>query len=97
VFVGDYESVAPERGATAELRDGDEVIGTVLRTRDKVKPVFVSVGHRCRLDDATALVLRCATGYRLPEPTRRAHLLVNQVRRGESEPCDTGSANSGPR
>lgn len=51
----------------------DQVIGAVVRTRDRVRPVFVSVGHRMDLETAVALVLDCATRYRLPEPTRWAH------------------------
>jgi deoxyribonuclease V len=62
------------------LKDGDEVIGAVLRTRDNVKPVFVSVGTRCRLQDAIEIVLTCALKYRLPEATRLAHQLVSKLR-----------------
>lgn len=69
---GTYADPAPERGSHTPLRAGDEVIGVVLRTRDRVKPLFVSIGHRVSLDTAIDLVLRCGAGYRLPEPTRRA-------------------------
>jgi deoxyribonuclease V len=62
------------------LRDGDEVIGVVLRTRDAVKPVFISIGHRTTLDDAVNLALACGIKYRLPEPTRLAHQLVTRAR-----------------
>ena len=63
--------------AKAEVT-GHEVIGAVLRTRKAVKPVFVSVGHKCTLDDAVEIVLACTTKYRLPEPTRLAHQLVSK-------------------
>lgn len=66
-----------ERGGMTLLRHGDEVIGAVLRTRSRVKPVYVSVGHRLSLDTAIALVLDTGAGYRLPEPTRRAHQLAS--------------------
>jgi len=72
------------RGSSTALRDGDEVIGRVLRTRDGVAPLYVSVGHKIPLDDAVALVLQCAPRYRLPETTRRAHQLVNQLRRKDN-------------
>ncbi|MGB2694206.1 MAG: deoxyribonuclease V [Dehalococcoidia bacterium] len=59
-------------GSRADLVDKGEVIGSVLRTRAGVKPLFVSVGHRLSLDEAEAWVLRSGRGYRLPEPTRIA-------------------------
>ena len=70
---GDYTEPDARRGSWQQLLHGDEVIGAVLRTRQNVKPVFVSVGHRMCLDDAVALVLACAPTYRLPETTRWAH------------------------
>jgi len=70
-----------ERGARAALYDGRERIGTVLRTRAGVKPVYISVGHRARLAWAETLALTTARIYRLPEPLRRAHLLVTRVRK----------------
>jgi deoxyribonuclease V len=69
-------------GSWTPLMDGDEVIGAVVRTRDWVQPVFVSVGHRVDLETSVSLVLGCATRYRLPEPTRWAH----RVAGGESLP-----------
>jgi len=59
------------------LYDKDEVIGAVVRTRDNVRPVFVSIGHRVNLESAVAMVLSCTTRYRLPEPTRLAHQIAN--------------------
>jgi deoxyribonuclease V len=72
------------RGDEAALWDGDELIGTVLRSRERCRPLYVSRGHRCRLADAVALVKACLAGTKLPEPTRQAHLLVNRLRRGEA-------------
>jgi deoxyribonuclease V len=62
------------RGEYAELFDGSEVIGAAVRTKNSVKPVFVSIGHRIDLKTAIDWVLACSRGYRLPEPTRLAHL-----------------------
>jgi len=62
-----------EKGSWTPLEDRGEVIGAVVRTRSRVRPVYVSVGHRVDLETAVFLVLSCATKYRLPEPTRWAH------------------------
>ena len=72
-----YLRWAERRRYRAEVLDvapGDEVIGVVLRTRDGVAPVYVSVGHRIGLDEAAAWALRCCRGYRIPEPLRLAHM-----------------------
>lgn len=80
-LVGEHAPPGLARGCRVELRDRGELIGAVLRTQDSVRPVYVSVGHRCDLPGAVALVLRCATRYRLPEPTRLADRLVAAVKR----------------
>ncbi|MFC3996377.1 endonuclease V [Nocardiopsis sediminis] len=81
-FVGTAEPPGERRGSWAPLVDGGEVVGRALRTRDGVKPVYVSVGHRTDLDGATELVLRLAPHYRLPEPIRRADRLSRDVLAG---------------
>jgi deoxyribonuclease V len=75
---GTYEEPGWERGSTSPLVDGAEVIGAVVRTRSRVRPLFVSTGHRVSLATAVVMVLRCGGGYRLPEPTRLAHLLASR-------------------
>ena len=72
-LTGEHGPVSLEAGSSGELLDEGEVIGAVLRTRDGVSPLFVSVGHRIGLDEAVEWVLCCCQGYRLPEPTRLAH------------------------
>jgi deoxyribonuclease V len=79
-LIGKHEEPGSERGAYCLLRDGDETIGAVVRTCSRVKPVFVSVGHKCTLDDAIRITLACATRYRIPEPTRLAHQAVSRLR-----------------
>ncbi|MEV1110389.1 endonuclease V [Micromonospora sp. NPDC049751] len=78
-LVGEWEAPAAERGAWSALRDGGEVLGRVVRTRDGVKPVFVSVGHRMSLENATARVLALTPRYRLPETTRTADRLCRDA------------------
>lgn len=81
-LIGEYVEPGRRRGARSPLREGGERLGTVLRTREGVKPVFVSVGHRIDLATAERIVLDAATGYRLPEPTRLADRLVAARKRG---------------
>ena len=83
VLVGKYEEPEEERGHWTELIDKGEVIGAAVRTKTKVQPIFASPGHLIDLEGAIRLTLECDGGYRQPEPTRRAHLLVNALRRGE--------------
>jgi len=82
VLVGSYDAPDPDRGAHEPLtgEEGDEVIGAVVRTRDNVNSVFVSVGHRVSLDRARTIVLACGRGYKLPEPQRRADLAVRDLK-----------------
>jgi len=80
-LIGAFDELGEEKGAWSPLRDGDEVIGAVVRTRSRVKPIFVSVGHRCLLEDAIRITLYCTTRYRIPEPTRLAHQAVSRLRR----------------
>ena len=76
---GSYEEPAPERGGYSWLWDRGEIIGAVLRTRTRVKPVFVSAGQKVSLERAIEIALRCGKGYRLPEPTRKAHRLASNA------------------
>lgn len=75
VLVGRNGPLAEPKGSTAEMVHKDEVVGTALRTRERVKPVYVSVGHRIALADAVALTDRLATRFKLPMPTHLAHRL----------------------
>lgn len=74
---GTHHEPAAEAGSYVHLYDGDDVIGAVLRTRDNVSPVYVSVGHRIDLETAIEYVLGCCKGYRLPETTRYAHRVAS--------------------
>lgn len=74
-LTGTHADVPTTAGQSVPLMDKDEQIGVVLRTRDNVQPLYVSVGHRVDLPSAVKLVLACRTKYRLPEPTRVADKL----------------------
>ncbi len=80
-LVGEYEEPGAARGRRSPLIYKDSVVGAVVRTRDKVKPVFVSPGHKVDVETAVRVVLETCRGYRLPEPTRIAHLLSQKAKR----------------
>jgi deoxyribonuclease V len=86
-LTGIYQEPASEKGAYRLLKEEkgkhqgySEIIGAVVRTRTNVKPVFVSVGHKCLLEDAIKITLTCTVKYRLPEPTRLAHQQVSKLK-----------------
>ncbi len=74
LLCGSHEEPGEKPGSYAEIVDGGEIIGAALRTRPGTKPVYVSIGHKVDLQAAIYWVLECCRGYRLPEPTRLAHL-----------------------
>jgi len=71
---GSHQVPGDQPGSYAEVVDKDETIGVALRTKPGTKPVYVSIGHRVDLETAIYWVMECCRGYRLPEPTRLAHL-----------------------
>lgn len=82
VLCGSFEEPGITKGSFSPLIHKNEIIGAALRTKDKVKPVFVSPGHRIDLQGAMSIINQCVGKYRLPEPTRRAHNTVNDFRTG---------------
>lgn len=83
VLVGTFEEPAKDAGSWTPLIHDGETIGAAVRTRDRVKPVFVSVGHRVSLPTAIRIVLACCDGTRIPKPTREADRLCGEVKRAE--------------
>lgn len=77
---GNFAEPGPDRGDRSPLTDKDGVIGSVVRSRRGVKPLFVSVGHRSDLASAVDLVLALTPKYRVPVPIRLAHVEVNRLR-----------------
>jgi deoxyribonuclease V len=74
LLIGEYEEPGQQAGCWSKLVDSGEVIGAAVRTKDGVKPIFVSVGHRVDLPAAIKWSLACCKGYRIPEPLRLAHM-----------------------
>lgn len=85
-LVGEFRPPGEGTGCHSVLMLDGTHVGTVLRTREGTRPVFVSPGHRMDQAGAVRGVLRCIRGFRLPEPTRQAHLLVNALRRARTAP-----------
>lgn len=75
-LTGRYTEPGPVKGDHTPLMDGREIIGTVLRSKQGCRPLFVSAGHGITQGEALALVQHCLTRYRLPEPTRLADRLT---------------------
>lgn len=82
-LTGHFEEPGPNPGDVSSLMENDEQIGTVLRTKARANPLFISVGYGIDLQTSVDLVTMSLRGYRLPEPTRLAHLYVNAVRTGK--------------
>lgn len=78
ILVGHHDEVGPWRGDRVDLRYQGKTIGTVLRSKDSIKPLIVSPGHRVSMGRAPELVLACCTRYKLPEPTRLADRLASR-------------------
>jgi deoxyribonuclease V len=84
-LTGNYREPGPQKGDFSNVIDQGEKIGYVLRTRKRVKPIWVSPGHKISMNQSLEIALHCSRGLRIPEPTRQAHLMVNELRRGEIE------------
>lgn len=85
LLIGKHKPVGLTRGNSDEIRDMDETIGIALRTKTNVKPIYVSIGHKVDLNGASHWVMQCCRGYRMPEPTRLAHIAASG-RMCEKEP-----------
>lgn len=88
LLIGTHRDLPHRRGAEAPVQDGGDTIGAALRTKDGVRPIYISAGHRIGLPTAVRLALHWSRGYRVPEPTRQAHLEVNRLRAAGGAPQD---------
>lgn len=86
MLVGTHPELPRTRGSYMPITHQNELVGHALRTKDGINPMYISPGTEIGFDQAHQIALHAARGYRLPEPTRQAHLTVNQLRRGELEP-----------
>jgi len=82
-LAGKYEEPGHIRGDYSVVTDKNETIGFALRSKNNVRPIFISPGNGMNLEDSMTITLRCLGKHRLPEPTRYAHDFVNQFRIGK--------------
>jgi len=80
-LVGEYVDPGMTKGERTDLTDQGERIGVVLRTRENVRPVFVSPGYKVGFEAAVQIVLACCKSFRLPEPIRQAHIEAGKLKR----------------
>jgi len=85
LLVGEHREPGREAGSLTPLLHHGERVGIVLRTRDDVRPIYVTTGHRISLDSAVKVVRQCLDGFRIPKPTREADHYVRELRRAYQE------------
>jgi len=78
-LIGTFDEPGPLRAEYSLLRAGNDVVGAVVRTRNRVKPVFVSPGHKVDIGHSVDVVVACCDGYRIPKPTREADRYVKKL------------------
>lgn len=91
LLAGEYSHLGASKGSVQPVRLDGRNVGVAYRSKESVKPIFISPGHLCDRSSAQEIVVRCLRDYRLPEPLRLAHLLANRFRQ-HSERTDSGPA-----
>lgn len=79
LLIGKYKEPSKKKGSYTDIIDNGEVVGAALRTRDSTKPVFISVGHKISLSKVIEIIMRSSPRYRIPVPTRDAHIFVKKL------------------
>ncbi len=77
---GQYEEPLNQPFAQSAMYDKDELVGIALRSKRNCNPIYISPGNKVSMDQSVAIIKNCIRGYRIPEPTRQAHNLVNKIR-----------------
>ena len=83
ILFGKYEEPDIEQGSFSPILYKEEQVGYAFRSKGKTAPVFISPGHGMGMKNSLGIIRQCTGKYRIPEPTRLAHELVNKFRRGE--------------
>lgn len=84
LLCGQHDELENYRGAASPIYHKQELIGYAVRTRENVKPVYISPGHLCDFSTAIQVILQVTSKYRLPDPIRYVHNLANAVRKAAS-------------
>lgn len=79
-LTGKYEEPGEQIFAQSPMYDKGELIGIALRSKKKCNPIYISPGNLISMEQSIEVIKNCIRGYRIPEPTRQAHLLVNKIR-----------------
>lgn len=83
ILCGQFPEPALEKNSYTVITDKQQSIGYAFRSKNNTAPVYISPGHRLGLQNSLDIIQQCTGKYRIPEPTRLAHELVNRFRRGE--------------
>lgn len=81
LLAGTHRPVGEAKGSSRSILLNSKEVGLAYRSKDKVKPIFISPGYKCDLTFARDIIVKCLRGYRLPEPLRMAHLFANKFKR----------------
>ncbi len=82
---GKYDEPGSNVNDQSPMYDKGELIGIALRSKKNCNPIYISPGHHISMDQGVTVIKNCLRGYRTPEPTRQAHMLVNQIRVADGE------------
>ena len=96
LLVGEHPEPGGRAGSAVPLMLDGEVVGVVLRTRDRVKPIYVTQGHRVSLETAVEIVKGCLDGFRIPKPTREADHFVRRLREAYQQSCQPRESKAVP-
>lgn len=80
LLCGTFEQPLKIRGSKSPVIFKEEIVGYALTTKDNIKPIFISIGNLITLDEAVEIILKVTPKYRLPDPIREAHKIVNEKR-----------------
>ena len=83
ILCGRFQELASEKNSYSMIIDKQEAVGYAFRSKNNTTPVYISPGHHIGLQNSLDIIQHCTGKYRIPEPTRLAHELVNRFRRGE--------------
>jgi deoxyribonuclease V len=81
LICGNHREVGEIKGNSQPIYYKDKEVGIAYRSKENVKPIFISPGHKCDVKLANEIIVKNLRGYRMPEPLRLAHLFANKFKR----------------